>query len=37
MDGLRPGYAVMVAVYIAAWEFAITDAWSVLAGAVLNE
>jgi hypothetical protein len=34
---LAAGYAVMVAVYIAACEFAISDAWSVLARAVLNE
>jgi hypothetical protein len=34
---LAAGYAVMVAVYIAACEFAISDAWNVLARAVLNE
>jgi hypothetical protein len=32
---LAAGYAVMVAVYIAACELAITDAWSVWARAVL--
>jgi hypothetical protein len=34
---LVAGYAVMVAVYIAACEFAVTNAWSVLARVVLNE
>jgi hypothetical protein len=34
---LAAGYAAMVAVYIAACEFAVSDAWSVLARAVLNE
>jgi len=31
------GYAIMVAVYIGACHFAVSDAWSVLARAVLNE
>jgi hypothetical protein len=34
---LTAGYAVMVTVYIAACEFAISDAWSMMARAVLNE
>ena len=34
---LTAGYAVMVAVYIAACQFAISNTWSVLARAVLNE
>ena len=34
---LVAGYAVMVAVYIAASQFAVSDAWNVLARAVLNE
>ena len=34
---LAGGYAVMVAVYIAACQFATSDAWSVLARAVLDE
>ena len=37
-DGwLAAGYAAMVPVYIAACQFAINDAWSVMAGTVLNE
>jgi hypothetical protein len=34
---LTAGYVVMVTVYVAACQFAVSDAWSVLAGAVLNE
>ena len=34
---LAAGYAVMLAVYIAASQFAISDAWSILARAVLND
>jgi hypothetical protein len=34
---LATGYAVMVAVYIAACEFAVSNAWSMLAAAILNE
>jgi len=34
---LAAGYAVMVAVYVAARQFAISDAWSVVARAVLHE
>lgn len=34
---LLTGYAVMVVVYIAACEFAVSGAWSVVARAVLNE
>jgi hypothetical protein len=34
---LTAGYAVMVVVYIAACQFAISDTWSVWAKAVLNE
>jgi hypothetical protein len=34
---LAAGYVVMVTVYVAACQFAISDAWSVLARAVLNE
>src|SRR5262245_36039985 len=34
---LAAGYAVMVAVYLAACEFAVSDAWSVLARAILDE
>ena len=34
---LAAGYVVMVTVYVAACQFAVSDAWSVLARAVLNE
>lgn len=34
---LAAGYAAMVAVYIAACQLAINDAWSVMAGTVPNE
>jgi hypothetical protein len=34
---LAAGYAVMAAVYIAACELAVSDAWNVLARAVLDE
>jgi hypothetical protein len=35
--GLAAGYVVMVVVYVGACEFAVSDAWSTLARAVLNE
>ena len=35
--GLVAGYVVMVVVYIAACEFAVSGAWSIVARAVLNE
>lgn len=34
--GLTAGYAVMAVVFIAASEFAVSDAWSVLAGVILQ-
>ena len=34
---LAAGYAVTVAVYLAACQFAVSDAWNVLARGVLNE
>jgi hypothetical protein len=35
--GLAAGYVVMVVVYVGACEFAVSDAWSMLARAVLHE
>ena len=34
---LTAGYAVMVVVYIAACRFAVSNTWSVLVSAILNE